>query len=106
MSDLPETLPGHWMTPSGHQMAQRFVDKPRSSLMMADHSDLELANALYLESGPIALQTAAKDRMRWLSVQLALALAEIEAMKVQAAEDRQQAAWEAMEAAERAAGPD
>lgn len=53
-------------------MALRYAGKARDRLALPDHSDLALANALYLANGEIVLQTAAKERMRWLSVQLAL----------------------------------
>lgn len=75
MRALPETLPGHWSTPDGREMAQTYSTKTRDDLCNPSQTDYELANALYMESGPIVLQTAAKERMRWLSVQLAMAQA-------------------------------
>lgn len=72
-ADIPAVLPGHWETAEGMDMAREYATKTRADLAMSDKSDLGLANALYLVDGPIMLQTAAKERMRWLSVQLALA---------------------------------
>lgn len=66
---LPDSAPGQWSTPEGREMAERYADDDRSRLCMADFPDLALANALYLATGEIGIQTAAKERMRWLSVQ-------------------------------------
>jgi hypothetical protein len=77
MADLPDVLSGHWSTAEGREMAERYAAMSRADLSDAGRTDLELANALFLVDGPIGLQTAAKERMRWLSVQLALARAEI-----------------------------
>jgi hypothetical protein len=77
VAELPCVLPGHWTSPEGREMAGRYATMTRANLLMDDRSDLGLANALYLVSGEIAIQTAAKERMRWLSVQLALAEARI-----------------------------
>ncbi|MHB8287116.1 MAG: hypothetical protein ACYDD1_20905 [Caulobacteraceae bacterium] len=55
---------------------------------MADMPDFRLANAVYMadrqDIGLVAVQTAAKDRIRWLSVQLALASAKAIAPQVAA----------------------
>lgn len=78
--NLPETLEGHWATSAGREMAMSYVskDRDRSRLCMGHLTDFELANAIFMVSGHefelIALQTAAKERIRWLSAQLALAL--------------------------------
>ena len=76
---LPIVLPGHWETPDGHDMAMRYADGTRDSLALCNKTDLELANMVFMASrhdlNLIVVQTAAKDRIRWLSVQLAMALA-------------------------------
>ncbi len=72
MTDLPDKLPGHWMTAHGAEMAREYADKKRASLCGGDITDLQVANDVYLHPSIMAL-TVAKDRIRWLSVQLALA---------------------------------
>lgn len=71
-AQLPDVAAGHWSSAAGLQMAVGYATKTRADLGMHDVPDLALANALYLASGEIAIQTAAKERMRWLSVQLVL----------------------------------
>jgi hypothetical protein len=77
---LPEVLDGHWTTAEGRDMAERYANQPRSALGFADHTDFSLANAVYLADRNsldlIVMQTAAKDRIRWLSANLAVALAQ------------------------------
>lgn len=74
--DLPETLPGSWSTPEGMAMAQEYATHGRDWLAKGTMSDFELANAVYMadrrDLDLIVYQTAAKERIRWLSVQLAL----------------------------------
>lgn len=74
---LPATLAGHWETDDGHKKAQDYATRPRARLALGDTSDLKLATAIYLVDRDslhlIRLQAAAKQRIRWLSVQLALA---------------------------------
>lgn len=71
---IPETLPGHWATPDGQIVANTYAALTREDLAMSNRSDLELATAIFLSDLPnIALQSAVKQRIRWLSVQLALA---------------------------------
>lgn len=79
---LPETLPGHWDTVDGRDMAERYLKEGRDQLGKRELSDMALANAQYLEDinvgtvtfqSAIAMQTAAKERIRWLSAHLALA---------------------------------
>jgi hypothetical protein len=76
---LPATLPGHWETAEGREMAKRYGDMDRAALCMGDRSDLGLANAVFLidrnSLDLIAVQTAAKERIRWLSAKLAMAQA-------------------------------
>lgn len=71
--------PGHWETLDGREMARRYAAMERGQLGMADMTDFRLSNAVYMADRHdielIAYQTAAKDRIRWLSVQLALAKA-------------------------------
>lgn len=70
-------LPPHWETPEGAEMANTYADKSRDELVMSDVSDFALANAVFMaDRGSlelIGLQTAAKERIRWLSVNLAIA---------------------------------
>ena len=77
MVDLPKTMTGHWETPDGYEMAQQYVGRERSTIAKGDLSDLHVANAVFLadrnDLDLIVWQTAAKQRIRWLSVQLALA---------------------------------
>lgn len=77
---LPDNLPGHWTTPDGAEMAQRYVDIPRHQLFGGDFTDFEAAHRVAMTSrndldfeASLAL---ARDRIRWLSVQLAVAKAE------------------------------
>jgi len=68
---------GHWNTPEGTDKANEYAEMSRDDLAMGNMSDLELANAQYLVSRDsislLSYQTAAKERIRWLSVQLAIA---------------------------------
>ena len=86
MVTLPETAPGHWDTPEGREIAVDYLAKDRAGLMMGDISDFHLANKQYLEDisvgtvtfqSAIAMQTAAKERIRWLSVHLVAAQAAV-----------------------------
>jgi len=74
---LPAVLPGHWTTPDGHEKAVEYSTMTREQLGFGDKSDLAVANAIFMVGRDdlelIALQTAAKERIRWLSVQLAVA---------------------------------
>ena len=83
--DLPHALPGHWATASGWSMAMTYAEKDRADLAMGARSDLMLANDVFLvgryDLDLIQFQEAAKQRIRWLSVQLAMAEA---ALKVDA----------------------
>ncbi len=77
--------PGHWETLDGREMARRYAAMERGRLGMADMTDFRLSNALYMvDHHDIGYQTAAKDRIRWLSVQLALASAKAIAPQVAA----------------------
>ncbi|HET6610141.1 MAG TPA: hypothetical protein VFG62_25985 [Rhodopila sp.] len=74
---LPARLDGHWASDAGAEMARSYAKRPREELVMGDMTDMELANHIYMinEFGPelIIAQTAVKERIRWLSAQLALA---------------------------------
>lgn len=76
-SKLPAAAPGHWDTGEGRQIAERYAGKERRQLGYGQMSDFAFANAQYMVDRHafelIVYQTAAKDRIRWLSVQLALA---------------------------------
>lgn len=76
---LPETLAGHWVTEAGRDMAVTYATISRASLCHGSMSDFELANRIFMASRTdldlIAWQTAAKERIRWLSAQLAIAKA-------------------------------
>jgi hypothetical protein len=72
-----KVIPGHWDTDEGTEMANRSLGETRPELMMGELSDLALANAQFLVSRNslelIHYQTAAKERIRFLSAQLARA---------------------------------
>lgn len=57
------------------EFCDQYRDKPRS---YGDMSDFELANAVFMadrnDLNLIVVQTAAKERIRWLSIELAKAL--------------------------------
>jgi len=81
MNDQTEALPGHWETATGREMAERYLLQERQDLVHGDLSDFTVANAVYLASRSdldlIRWQTAAKERIRWLSAQLAKARGDI-----------------------------
>lgn len=88
--------PGHWTTLEGQRIAQEYATKSRTDLCQGSMSDLELANRQYMagrgDLDLITWQTASKERIRWLSVQLALALRaadEAEALRARVAELRE-----------------
>jgi len=74
---VPDSMPGHWDSSDGARMAREYVGLYREQLLKGDVSDLALANAQFLKGREdldlIVYQTAAKERIRWLSVQLAVA---------------------------------
>jgi len=74
---LPVSLPGHWLTEDGHAKAREYATKPREWLALAEMPDYLLANAVFMvdrDSLELGIyQTAAKERIRWLSVKLAIA---------------------------------
>lgn len=72
---LPDVLPGHWETPMGLEMAQRYAAIRRCELSAQNMADFEVANHVFTHPSIMNL-TIAKDRIRWLSVQLAIAEAD------------------------------
>lgn len=70
-------VPGHWISREGAIIAYETSRIPRANLAKGELSDLEVANCLFLASRNdldlIVWQHAAKDRIRWLSAQLAIA---------------------------------
>lgn len=93
MIALPDTMAGHWDTAEGRDIAVDYLTKPREWLGKSELSDFALANAQYLEDisvgtvtfqSAIAMQTAAKERIRWLSAHLANTLAALEAFIAEA----------------------
>lgn len=82
---LPEVLDGHWNTAAGREKAVEYAAMDKSRLTKSDVSDFALANAVYMaDRGDLDLivwQTAAKERIRWLSVQLATKDAELSALR-------------------------
>lgn len=75
----PDALAGHWDTAAGRQMAESNMRvESRGFLTKGEVSDFALANAVFLAGRDdldlIVWQTAAKERIRWLSAQLATAL--------------------------------
>lgn len=69
---------GHWDTFQGAALARDYVSMVRTDLTHGSLSDFAIANEVFLSSRDdlnlIVWQTAAKERIRWLSVQLAIAL--------------------------------
>lgn len=81
---VPSRADGHCEDDAAwSEMVRRYGPMDRSRLCMGEKSDFLLANAQFLVDRNsldlIAYQTAAKDRIRWLSVQLAIALRAVEA---------------------------
>lgn len=78
IASLPfsEPVPGHWDTPEGTEKANEYAALAREELGMGHLTDFQLANAQYLvgrhDLDLLMFQTAAKERIRWLSAQLAL----------------------------------
>jgi hypothetical protein len=70
---LADALSGHWSTSAGRDMAVAALDDPHMEHNRARQPDLQLANDVFLSPG-IGNLTAAKERIRWLSARLAVAL--------------------------------
>lgn len=66
---------GHWDSAEGAAKATEQLSTTREQLGFANMTDFHLANAVFLADRHsldlIAYQTAAKERIRWLSAQLA-----------------------------------
>lgn len=77
MDRLPINAPGHWSSAEGCDIATEYAHKSRADLMHGEMSDLALANEQYMVSRDsldlLPMQTAAKERIRWLSAQLFIA---------------------------------
>lgn len=80
---LPDTLAGHWVSVEGAEMARDYAGKTRDQLMGGQFSDMEVAYRTALthrsDNDFEARLGTAKDRIRWLSAQLALANARVSA---------------------------
>jgi len=78
---LPDTLSGHYSTPSGRDMLVRYLDLTREQLSGGDRTDAEVAFMCGMASGfdieSTATLSIAKDRIRWLSARLARREAEL-----------------------------
>lgn len=89
-AELPENLPGHWQTKAGLEMATEYAGWGRDRIGKRDLTDFELANAVFMASRDdldlIVYQTAAKERIRWLSVHLALAQMECARLRADVSE--------------------
>jgi hypothetical protein len=77
-TDLPTlaaAAPGQWETPEGRAIAVEYLAREREDLCHGEMADLVLANAVFLANRTdldlIHYQTAAKERIRWLSARLA-----------------------------------
>jgi len=73
----PVYVKGHWKSPAGQMLANEYLGRERTDLAKGDLSDFEIANGIFLANRNdldlIIWQTAAKERIRWLSAQLAAA---------------------------------
>lgn len=77
---IVERPPGHCSDDAAwKEFVRQYAGRPRS---YSDFSDFALANAVFMagrdDLNLIVMQTAAKERIRWLSIRLAEALAEVE----------------------------
>lgn len=83
-------VPQHFDSQEGIDLANEYAGMARADLMMGEYSDFVLANAQYLISRNdlrlISFQQAAKERIRWLSVQVALAATERDTLKARVEE--------------------
>lgn len=76
-ADLPHILPGHWQAADGHKIALRYATMTREQLCGGTSTDMlvafEIASLCRDDLDFEAVLATARDRIRWLSVQLALA---------------------------------
>lgn len=100
----PSTPSSRWLVDGDADSFPKLINEERGSLMLGNHTDDELANAIFLHGNPcdaektrrllkgeimdIAYLTAGKERIRWLSRHLEASLkantellAEIESLK-------------------------
>lgn len=74
---IPDILPGHWNTDEGSGMAKYYATKTRAELAGGQHSDMGVAFMIaMLGRADLDFEprlAMAKDRIRWLSAQLAVA---------------------------------
>lgn len=81
---IPDVLPGHWETDEGSGMAKVYAGKQRAELFGGAQSDMSVAFAIAMvcrsDENFEAVLASARDRIRWLSVQLALANASKDAL--------------------------
>lgn len=79
----PSTPSSRWLVDGKEDPHPKLINEERGSLMLGNYTDEELANAVYLHGNPsdaekhrrllkgditdIALLTAGKERIRWLS---------------------------------------
>lgn len=72
-----QPVPLHWSSDEGTEMANTYAAMSRDDLAYRQDTDFALANAIFMVSRHelelMALQTAAKERIRWLSAHLAIA---------------------------------
>lgn len=74
--ELPEKLPHHWETDSGFKLAVQYSKQDRISLYKGYMSDtdlvLNLEKSIKSDTEFMMYQIAIKERIRWLSVHLAM----------------------------------
>lgn len=92
LEKLPDKLESHWSSSEAKEVGEEYLKHTREWLTRGDLPDFELANAVFMASrhdlSLIVYQTAAKERIRWLSVQLAAALQKIAALEEEIEEAR------------------
>jgi hypothetical protein len=72
---MDKELNGHWSTQGEFEIASKLVEKTRDELVHGELPDFELADQLF-SADPydidsiIILQTAAQERIKWLSAML------------------------------------
>lgn len=75
-SDLPSLLNGHWRALDGYEMAKRYASRAREDLCGGESTDMlvafEIADLRRDDFNFESTLATARDRIRWLSVQLAL----------------------------------
>lgn len=78
-TELPDALPGHYSTRDGRDMLARYMVATRDDLMGGSLTDTEIAFRCGMATGDDIESTGvllmAKERVRWLSAQLAKAQA-------------------------------